>query len=68
MTRAYDLFKRHSVDELISKQQAVRADPASKNTQPGGIHIYTPKARKLLEDIAWAVRYHMEDKQSGVIS
>ncbi|WP_431276244.1 hypothetical protein ACQ858_08315 [Variovorax ureilyticus] len=59
MSRGYDLYKRHTVGELIAKQQAVRADPASKNTRPG-IHIYTPKARRLLDDLAWAVRYHTE--------
>lgn len=64
MTRAHDLYKRRTIEELLAKGEAVRADPANKNPQAGSIYLYTPKARKLLDDIAWAIKYHMDDKRA----
>lgn len=65
MTRALDLYKRHSVEELTTMQRAIQDDPTCRNPERGSIWIYTPKARKKLADIAWAIRYHMDDKQQA---
>ena len=68
MTRAHDLYKRHTQTELTAMQQAITSDPASQNPDAanhGSIWLYTPKARKKLEDIAWAIRYHMDDKREA---
>lgn len=62
MTRAYDLYKRFTVEELLSMQKRVCDDPANRNNM-GGIHLYKPSARKKLSDIAWAITYHMRDKK-----
>lgn len=62
MSRGLALYKRHSMEELGSMQRAIHADPACRNLS-GGIHLYTPNARKKLEDIAWAIRYHLDDKK-----
>lgn len=65
MSRGLNLYKKHSLQELAAMSDAVTSDPANKNTQPGSIYLYSPKARKLLEDIGWAVRYHLDDKKGA---
>lgn len=65
MTRALDLYKKHSLEELAAMREAVVMDPASKNTQPGSVYLFSPKARKKLDDLAWAVRYHLDDKKTA---
>lgn len=62
MSRALDLYKKHSLEELAAMREEVTRDPANKNTQPGSIYLFSPKARKLLDDLAWAVRYHLDGK------
>lgn len=62
MTAALNLYKRKSQAELLAMQEAIHVDPACKNLS-GGIHLYTPKARKKLADIAWAISYHLDDKR-----
>ncbi len=68
MTRALNLYKRHSMEALTAMQQAICDDPACRNPEKGSIWIYTPAARKKLADIAWAIRYHMEDRQAAAAS
>ena len=63
MTAALTLYKRKTQAELTAMQQAIRDDPACRMPPGSGIHIYTPKARKKLQDIAWAIRYHLDDKR-----
>lgn len=63
MSRGLALYKKHSLEELAAMSEAVTKNPANKNTQPGSIYLYSPKARKWLDDIAWAVRYHLDDKK-----
>lgn len=64
MTRAHDLYKRKTQAELLEMQQAITSDPANRTPpEQNSIYLYTPKARKKLEDIAWAIRYHLDDKR-----
>lgn len=64
MTAAISLYKKHSQAELLAKQAAVMADPSSRNTQ-GGIHLYTPKARRMLTNIAEAITFHLADNRAA---
>lgn len=68
MSRALALYKRYSLAELAAMREEVTRDPANKNTQPGSIYLFSPKARKLLDDLAWAVRYHLENKKDEEVS
>jgi len=45
-------------------QAAISNDPANRNTD-GGIHLFVPKARKKLSDIAEAITYHLADKRAA---
>lgn len=65
MSRALALYKKHSLEELAAMREAVVTDPANRNTQPGSIYLFSPKARKKLDELAWAVRYHLDDKKSA---
>ncbi len=60
MSDGYRLYTRHSMEELQAMRVAVEQDPANRET-PGGLYIYTAKARKQLEAIAWAMFYHIKD-------
>lgn len=64
MTRGLNLYKRYTQAELTAMREAICADPANKNITPGCVYLYVPKARKQIDDIAWAIRYHMEDKRA----
>ena len=65
MTRALNLYRKHSMEQLAAMQQAIHNDPTCRNPEAGSIYIYTPKARTKLQDIAWAIRYHLDDKKDG---
>lgn len=64
MSRAYRLYCRHSVEELVAMQQRIRNDPASRNPN-GGIWLYTKPVHKNLDDISWAIYYHTEDTRNA---
>lgn len=64
MTAALNLYKRKTMDELTAMQVAIHNDPVSRMPPGSGIYLYTPKARKKLQDIAWAITYHLSDKKS----
>lgn len=55
--RALRLHQLHSREELVAMQERVTRDPES-SAKGGGIHLYNPKARKLLDDIGWAIYWH----------
>jgi hypothetical protein len=65
MSRAHNLYKRLSMEQLHAKRQALIADPANRNPDRDSIYLYTPKARRMLDDIAWAVSYHMSDEKKA---
>ncbi|MBU2233146.1 MAG: hypothetical protein KKG69_17920 [Alphaproteobacteria bacterium] len=52
------LAEAYSVAELIEMAEDIRSDPA--NTDPGygkgGLHLYTPSARRKLDNLSWAIR------------
>lgn len=53
-------LERFTLAELLAKTAEVRADPANAN--PAGkrsLYLYTPKAHRKLDDLAWAVRSKM---------
>ena len=49
-------------EELVAMLQAIEDDPLSKN-RPDSIYIYTPKARKKMDEIARAITGNLEDKR-----
>lgn len=63
MTAALSLYKKYGQDELLRMQASIEADPACRNTK-GGIHMYEPRARRKLSDIAQAITFHMADRRA----
>lgn len=58
-SRALRLCRTRSLDELQVMKLDVQTDP--RNRADEGLWIYTPKARKLLDDIGWAIYWKMEE-------
>lgn len=61
---ALSLYKKHTQQELIALDEATSADPANQ-APAGGIYRHTPKARKLIADIAQAITWHMADAREA---
>jgi hypothetical protein len=57
---AAKLYQKYSMDELIRMEKDICNDPKNKQD---GFYIYTPKARKKLDEIAWAITYHLRDNR-----
>lgn len=60
--RAYDYYKKYSIEQLVKMQTKIESDPKNKNTK-GGIWLYKPSANKRLDDISWAITWHLGDKK-----
>lgn len=56
---AVKLFQKHSVDELLAMRQVIQEKPENQ-TPKGSFYLYTPKARRKLDTIAWAITYHIK--------
>lgn len=64
MTRAYNLYKRHTQDALVTMQKAIREDPAARMPSgAGSIWLFKPRHHKKLGDIAQAITFHLGDKK-----
>ena len=61
-TRAARLCEKHTMRELLDMNNAVFQDPANA-ALPGGLHILTPSARKLSDDLARAITWKMAEKR-----
>ncbi len=62
MTRSLDLYNRYSAEELQAMATPIKRIP--ENQMPkGSLYLYTPKARKKLDDIAWAIQQHIADNR-----
>ncbi len=61
---ALSLYKKRTQQELITLDAATSADPCNQ-APAGGIFRHTSKARKLLEEIAQAITWHMEDTREA---
>lgn len=61
---AHTLYKRHSKAELLALQEQVEQDPENK-AEAGSIFLHSGRARKLLENIATAISYHMADERAA---
>ena len=60
---ALTLYRRKTKQELVEMQRQIETDPSNRTPRDGRtIYLYTPKARKKLDDIAWAIRYHLDDQ------
>jgi hypothetical protein len=53
-----------SFEELNEIRLAIENEPANQMPK-GSFYLYTPNARKKLDDIAWAVTYKLAEKQRG---
>lgn len=62
----WDKLLKHSMEELLSMQEQVTNDPESKNPS-GSIAIYTKKAQKKLNDLAWAIQHKVAEKKGETI-
>lgn len=58
--RAVELYRRHSPDELVRMAEEIRRNPA--NRQHGGLYHFTPAARRKLNEIRWAIYFHLQDR------
>lgn len=58
-SRAMRLCRKHTLDELQAMKTDVKSDP--RNRSGAGLFLYTPKARKLMDDIGWAIYWKMEE-------
>lgn len=56
MSRALRLHESHTRAELVAMLRELKVDPESQ--QQDGIHLLTPKARRLHDDITWAIYWH----------
>ncbi len=56
MTRALRLHERHTRAALAVQVQALRDDPASQQTDE--LHLLTPKAQRLFNDLMLAIYWH----------
>jgi hypothetical protein len=60
---APDLYKRYTLEDLQNMAAAIREDP--DNQQSGSLYLYTPKARKKLDAIAYAITWHLRDRKEA---
>lgn len=59
-----DLYHKYTMSELTDMAERIWADPANRNPE-GSLYIYTPKARKKLENIARAITFHIEERRKA---
>lgn len=60
--RAVRLYETSTMEQLTIQRKAVEDEPTNRST-PGDFYLYTPKARKLLDDINRAITWHLEDRR-----
>ena len=60
---APELYKRYTLGELEDMAAAIRENP--QNQQTGSLYLYTPKARKKLDAIAYAITWHLRDRKEA---
>ncbi len=60
MSRAIRLYKGHTIEELAGMFEGIK--PEQKK---GSIWLYSAKQRKLSDDIARAIQWHMDDKRKA---
>lgn len=58
--RSVELYRRHSLDELVRMAEEIRANPA--NRLDGGLYHFTRAARRKLNEISWAIYFHLQDR------
>ena len=56
--RAVRLYETKTKAELGEMLQQIKPD-----NQNGGIYLYKPSTSKKMDDIAWAITYHMADER-----
>lgn len=61
MSRAMRLYQTRTIQELAGMLEGIKPIPKEKR-KPGSIHIYTTKDRRLSDDIARAIQWHMDDR------
>lgn len=60
--RACKLADTKSFEELETMRVAITSDPA--NAMPArSLYLYTPKARKKLDELSWAVYYKLQARR-----
>ena len=60
MIKAAKLYRKHTMTELLAMQEEIVNDPSNKAA--GGIFKYTSAAMKKLDELAWAITYHLREK------
>lgn len=70
-TYGYDrveMGRNLTMEQLVSLQQQVTADPASKNplrASGQSIYLYSKQAKKKLDNIAWAITHKLQEKKGA---
>lgn len=53
---------RLTMEELLALQKAITDAEKTRLPGAGNIYLYSPKARRKLDAIAWAITYKMKKK------
>jgi len=60
--KAYDLYNKHTTDELTEMARREREDP--KNLNPAGhVQILNSRGRQRMDAISWAITWHIGDRR-----
>ena len=60
-SRATRYYEKYSLKELEKIMQEVTDNPANKNPEKNSIYIHSKNARKRMDDISWAITWHLRD-------
>jgi hypothetical protein len=57
---AVKLYNKYTIEELGKMEDEIRSKPENRQD---GFYIYTKKARKNLDAVAWAITYHIRENR-----
>lgn len=61
------LGPKWTMEKLLQKQKEIQENPKYKNPEHlkgNSLYIYTKQARKMLDEIAWAITYLLGEKKN----
>lgn len=57
--------EKWTIERLLQKQKEIEDDPKYKNPDKKSIYRHTPHARRMLDEIAWAITYYLQEKKKN---
>jgi len=61
---AYKLYIKYSIDDLVKLSEQLTANPANK-IDAISPYIYNKKILRKLDNIRWAITYHLRDERKA---